>query len=168
MDRREAIGAGLTFGAGILGGGLTSGLLVHLDAEERLGEKDEELHKQLSFVKTVKQVDREVDMDPQQYLPIELTGSHPITGEPRRFEYRVEADALIDVFVMAVDEFLAYRDDNKFRIIDKNSSLNTDMATGSGLIESTFWVLVIDNTTDGKAVPIPAPNNVSIQVKTEE
>ena len=91
-----------------------------------------------------------------------------MTGEPRRFEYLIEAETPIDVFMMAIDQYMAYRSDEEFSIIPENSSLNTDTATGSGLVASTFWMLVIDNSIQGGATPIQGRNRITAEVTVME
>ena len=77
MERREVIGAGSVFLTGLLGGGLTSGILVHRDAQSRIEEKDDELRSQLTFDRTVQDIDREVELEPQQHSRSRSRGATP-------------------------------------------------------------------------------------------
>lgn len=162
MNRREAIEVGAGVGVSFLVGGVSAGVLALDQFGKEIEEKDEQMREQLTFDDVVNEIDREIDMLPGDYEQVELTGSHPVTGEPRRFEYRVEAAAPVDVFMMGPANLAKYIDDMDFEYIEDNSSLATTIGTGSGLVRSTFWYLVVDNTADGPTSPIAGENHVRI------
>lgn len=163
MDRRTWLGTI----SGIVIGGLTAGPLVWYDQQAKIKGEVEKRHEWLTFDERISFESREIELEPQQYFSTEVgvAGNSGIPEEPKQFKYRVTADTPIDLLHLPIDQFLKYREGEDWSAIPYSSSPNTTHASASGIISRNFSRLVVDNTSEGVAKPVPAPVSVDVEVE---
>ena len=174
MDRREALGTSLTFGAGFIGGGMISGILGLLHAQGRANEEADEVRKEYrerldeeraehSFPEVLTEGNNQFTLNPEESEAYKLDQTQ---GELHRLTYVVLSDFPLDVLVMSPEAYTAYQSGEDTGADMLASSPNTTYGTG----ETTYaggGYLVIDYTSRFEANPGPSPTRVDVAYRVE-
>lgn len=174
MNRREAIGTGLTFGAGLLGGGLTSGILGLLHAQGKAREEADEVRTEYSerlaeeradytFSEILTEGNDQFTLQPEESEAYQLDKTQ---GELHQLTYVILSDFPIDVLVMNPESYNAYQAGEDSGADMLASSPSTTYATGQTTYAGEGY-LVIDNTSNYEASPAPSPNRIDAAYRVE-
>jgi len=82
------------------------------------------------------------------YWPFELEASHDYT-----YEFAVQAGPAVDVFTMPEEALRDYANEEEFEYLDAVSSLDSTGTSVQGTLEAGAYVLLVDNTSAGRATP---------------
>lgn len=96
------------------------------------------------------------ELNEDYYMAYDFTLSQPATLD---YTVDVEGNLPLDVIVTDGTNFRYFEDDADWKYVAELSDMETVHASADGILDSGEWVIIIDNTSSGRASPPSNFNN---------